>query len=256
METFIYERMWHHEGSHWWFRARREILTGLVRKWASPGARILDAGCGTGFIAEALRADYRVTLTDSAREALRFCSKRQLPGVRASLQRLPYESGIFDLVGCFDVLYHREARPLAATLGEIHRVLKPGGVIMVAEPAYQWLFGEADVLDHAAERFTASQLSHHLRAADFAVRRLGYFNTLLAPAIVAIRLLRRTRQWLWPTAKLATEFGHVSRPLNDALERVFRFEKTRVLRGGYSFGTSVICVSQKREQAPRAIDSS
>ena len=250
METFIYERMWQHEGSHWWFQARREILTGVARKWASPGARILDAGCGTGFIAEALHADYRVTLIDSAREALHFCLKRQLPAACASLQQLPFASGFFDLVGCFDVLYHREARPLAATLAEIHRVLKPGGVIVVAEPAHQWLFGEADVLDHAAERFTAFQLSRHLRAADFAVRREGYFNTLLAPAIVALRLLRRMWLRLWPTAEPSSEFGHVPKPLNEALRRVFLFEKARVLRGGYPFGVSVICVAQKGQQAP------
>ncbi len=251
MESFIYQRMWDYEQTHWWFRVRRDLLRQLVHKWAAPGARVLDAGCGTGFIADALRAEYRVALVDSAAEALGFCAKRELPGARASLQGLPFAKGSFDLVGCFDVLYHRQAQPLGATLKEIQRVLAPGGVLVTAEPAYQWLFGEADILDHAHERFTARQLAGHLEAAGFEVRQQGYFNTILAPAIMAARLLRRIWLRLWPSSKPSTEFGHVPDPLNRWLTRAFASEGPRVLRGGYPFGTSVLCVAQKEAGAAR-----
>lgn len=240
--------MWDHERTHWWFRARRDLLQQLVRKWAAPGGRVLDAGCGTGFIADALRADYRVALVDSAAEALDFCARRGLAGARASLQWLPYGSDSFDLVCCFDVLYHRQAQPLDVTLKEMHRVLGPGGVLVAAEPAYQWLFGEADILDHAHERFTARQLAGRLEAAGFEVRQRGYFNTVLAPAIMAVRLLRRVWLRLSPTSKPSTEFGHVPEPLNRWLERAFASEGPRMLRGGYPFGTSVLCVAQKEAQ--------
>jgi SAM-dependent methyltransferase len=246
MESFIYERMWLHEERHWWFRARREIVTALVREWAPAGGRILDAGCGTGFIAQALRAEYRVAVMDAAPEAVRLCAKRELPAARAALAQLPYASSTFDLVGCFDVLYHRAAWPLENTLGEIHRVLKSGGVLVAVEPAYQWLFGEADLLDHAQERFTSAGLSEHLRTAGFSVRKAGYFNTYLAPAIVVMRLLRRIWLRVWPWSKPSTEFGATPEPLNRLLEATLGAEKSRVVAGGYPFGVSVICVAQKK----------
>ncbi len=249
MESFIYERMWTNEESYWWFRARREILAAVVRNWASGGARILDAGCGTGFIAQVLREDYRVAVMDAAPEAVRFSMKRDLPATQASLAQLPYASESFDLVGCFDVLYHRAASPLATTLREIHRVLQPEGVLVTAEPAYQWLFGEAYVLDHARERFTAAGLAGHLREAGFTVRKAGYFNTYLAPAIIGMRLLRRIRLRVWPWSKRSTEFGATAEPLNRLFAAILCAEKSRVVQGGYPFGVSVICVAQKATQA-------
>jgi SAM-dependent methyltransferase len=246
VESLIYQLMWENEESHWWFRARRDILTAVVRAHTSPGARVLDAGCGTGFIAEALRNDRKVSLMDSSLEAVRFCRKRGLPAARASLRHLPYHSDTFDLVGCFDVLYHRAAQPLESTLRELQRVLRPGGVLVTVEPAYQWLFGEADVLDHAECRFTAPQLGRHLRQAGFGVRELGYFNTHLAPAIIGMRLLRRLWVRVWPWAEASAEFGKSSGALNRLLEAIFGSEKQRVLRGGYSFGISIIAIGEKR----------
>ncbi len=248
MESFIYERMRTYEESHWWFRARREIMVAVVHNWATVGARILDAGCGTGFIAQALRDEYRVAVTDAAPEAVHFSAKRGLPAARASLTQLPYAANTFDLVGCFDVLYHRAASPLVTTLKEIHRVLQPGGVLVTAEPAYQWLFGEADVLDHARERFTAAGLAERLCEAGFTVRKAGYFNTYLAPAIIAMRLLRRSWLRVWPWSKPATEFGATAQPLNRLFAAILCAEKSRVVRGGYPFGVSVICVAQKGRQ--------
>ncbi len=139
------------------------------------------------------------------------------------------------------------------TLREIHRVLKPEGVLVTAEPAYQWLFGEADVLDHARERFTAAGLAGHLREAGFSVRKARYFNTYLAPAIIGMRVLRRIWLRVSPWSKPSTEFGATVWPLNRLLEATFCAEKSRVVQGGYPFGTSVICVAQK---GTRGVDSS
>ena len=101
------------------------------------------------------------------------------------------------------------------------------------------------MLDHAEERFTSAGLSGRLRDAGFTVRKAGYFNTYLAPAIVGMRLLRRIWLRVWPSSEPSTEFGSTAEPLNRLLQATLGAEKSRVLKGGYPFGVSVICVAQK-----------
>ena len=50
MDRIVYDRMAAHDSTHWWYRARRDILADyLTRHAALPAdARILEIGCGTG----------------------------------------------------------------------------------------------------------------------------------------------------------------------------------------------------------------
>ena len=50
MERVVYDRMAELDSQHWWYRARREILSDLIAREARlpTNARILEIGCGTG----------------------------------------------------------------------------------------------------------------------------------------------------------------------------------------------------------------
>ena len=50
MDRVIYDRMAEHDATHWWYRARRDVLAALIRRKVNlaPAARILEIGCGTG----------------------------------------------------------------------------------------------------------------------------------------------------------------------------------------------------------------
>ena len=52
METVLYETFYEVERKHWWCVARRDILDAVTASVVSPGARLLDVGCGTGFFLE------------------------------------------------------------------------------------------------------------------------------------------------------------------------------------------------------------
>ena len=158
METNVQSKVLAVENDYWWFKVRREILVELTTKFVVPGSRALDLGCGTGFIAQKLIKYYDLSLVDSNKEALDICKDKGLCGINASIHHLPFEDSTFDLVYCFDVLYHRSVQPCERALNEIYRVLNKGGYFIVSEPAFSFLSNLEERTDYAAKRFTKKEI--------------------------------------------------------------------------------------------------
>jgi SAM-dependent methyltransferase len=122
-----YERA-HTTFAHW--------VEHLARRCA-PGARWLDLGCAYGYlVAEARAGGFRAVGVDVSAYALAKVAGSAPAAAgcvaRGVLERLPFPDGSFDVVSAFDVLEH-VVDPDAA-LREIHRLLRPGGVLVGATP--------------------------------------------------------------------------------------------------------------------------
>lgn len=94
--------------------------------------RVLDVGGGMGRMSVPLSKRHFVTLTDISDHMLDLAREHASPRLRlqrADARELPFEDGAFDYVLCIDVLPHIPEP--ADAIREAHRVLRPGGTLIV-----------------------------------------------------------------------------------------------------------------------------
>jgi SAM-dependent methyltransferase len=129
-----------HLRDRWWNDAFTSFLEETLRP--RPGKRILDVGCGTGMGEVSLSrlrlsqmqlfgVDLLVQRLRQAREATKGVNARASYAA-ADACRLPFLAGVFDSTYCVAVLQH--IRDIGQALGELARVTKPNGRILVVEP--------------------------------------------------------------------------------------------------------------------------
>jgi 2-polyprenyl-6-hydroxyphenyl methylase/3-demethylubiquinone-9 3-methyltransferase len=114
--------------------AADDIRWRAVRRCLEPlgGRRVLDLGCGKGRFAARLKgAGAEVVGLDLSAAMLAGASGLGIGRVRGSARRLPFASGSFDAVVAVEVFEHL-AEPDGA-LGEVLRVLRSGGVVVVVD---------------------------------------------------------------------------------------------------------------------------
>ena len=232
------------EERHWWYRGRRAVLDAVLDGLdLAPGARILDAGCGSGRNMVELARRGTVTGLELATASLQAARARGAGDVvPGSLDEpLPLGDAAFDLAVALDVLEHVEDD--RAALRELARVLAPGGLLVVTVPQYAWLWGEHDVLSHHHRRYTRPELLGRAAAAGLHPERVTAFNAALLGPIALMRMAQRAIERDQPSSDLGrTPQG----PVNAALERVLRAE-ARLIRAGRDLplGVSLLAVLRR-----------
>ncbi len=139
----------------WWQRRRHAIVLSMHR----PGGLTLDIGCGSSRIIEDLPGAVGL---DVALQKLRFMAARGCRTTRGSVFALPFRDGAFDEVVFSEVIEHIPVKPQC--LGEIRRVLRKGGRLIIGTPDYsrlfwvflEWFYGAA-----RPEAYAHQHISHY-----------------------------------------------------------------------------------------------
>ncbi|MGA9400062.1 class I SAM-dependent methyltransferase [Haladaptatus sp.] len=152
-----------------------DILREGLQQAERPIERIADVAGGTGRAVRAFDVDERFVV-DASSGMLAQAHARGLDCVRGDATRLPLDAESVDAVVISDALHH--IGDAKATLSEVERVLRPGGVVIIREfnPATvrgRLLVRGEHLLGMRSSFFTPDELARILHAADLVPRVRG-----------------------------------------------------------------------------------
>jgi SAM-dependent methyltransferase len=217
------------EDRHWWYRGRRTVLNRVIKDLGLPEhARILDAGCGSGRNMVELSRYGTVSAIELSPASVALARERHAGEVvEGSVLEMPYADASFELAASLDVIEHLEDD--VAALRELRRVVAPGGALLATVPAYQWLWSGHDEINHHFRRYTRASLARVGEQAGWREVRTTYFNSLLLPIAILLRVLERFSRR--PTES-SLDLWVPPEPMNWLLERPLALEAALIARGG------------------------
>ena len=228
------------ERSHFWFVARRGLIERLLRRFTPPsGTMAIDVGSGTGSFADGLaRSGFRVLALDVRPEGLRRLRETDSPAWAAMglCTDLPVAAGAADIVLTFDVLEHTDDE---VSLGEIARVLRPGGIVVITVPAMPWLWSSRDEDAGHLRRYSRRGLLSLVERAGLEPLDVRFYQFLLLPLLLATRVAGRR----WSESQRVEE--EPSRWLNRLLLTISTIEVAMSDVIPWPAGSSLAAVGRK-----------
>jgi SAM-dependent methyltransferase len=241
------DEMFQLEDKSFWFQHRSACIVDLVRAFP-PGGPILDVGGGNGCVSHALETHgFPSVLVEPAEQGARNGLRRGLARVVCgTLEAAEFLNASVRAVGMFDVLEHVDDE--RALLGEIRRVLVPGGKLYLAVPAYRWLWSADDDFAGHFRRYTLRRLGGLLDRGGFRVLFASYFFSPLPLPIFFSRCvpswlgIRRGRGGRLPVEEFQPRPSLATRALCRLLaqEREWLRRRRRL-----SFGSSCLVAAEK-----------
>lgn len=229
----------------WYYRALHRHVRRALRRNLPATAEILDAGCGTGGLLRSLRCmepGWRLTGLDLSSLAAGLARERAgVEVVEGSVLQLPFADGRYDAIVSCDVLCQVE-NP-AAALREFVRCLKPGGVVVLTMPAYQWMYSYHDRQVSNLRRYTRGETLALLRSAGLEPRGSTYWSMLTLPLAV----LRRK---VFPPRAPASDVLLYPAPVEAIFNGMMQLEHWWMDAGaGLPCGSSLVAIGRKPGRA-------
>jgi len=236
-----YATMFRVEETHWWYKALHRLifqtLEAELPNWREK--EIVDVGCGTGAILKQLGNPEKNVGIDLAPEAISFCRQRGLNNVRqGDIRALPFADASFDAVICSSVLYHEWVSDVGEAVQEMHRILRPGGALLINVPAFPFLHSAHDEAVMTARRFRKREIRQLLQKQNFKIRRLTYWTTFLFPLAIAARTLGGS--------KMGRDFETLGASLSQRVFGQIMALELRLLRDiSLPIGVALLAVARK-----------
>lgn len=240
MELEEYARIADAEQRHWWYRTMPALMRAVLGDRLRPGLRILDAGCGPGANFGWLAPYGEVVGVDYSQEAVRLANQRhpEMHALVADITDLPFEDASFDLALELTVL--ALVPDDARAVSELARVTRPGGAVLLMEPAIPRLRRDHDEVNRVLRRYRLAELENLAERAGLGVRRATYANSFLVPPAAALALAHKVKR---PGAGSTSDFERDR--LGGLFGALAAAERRVLARRDVPFGLSAIVVAER-----------
>lgn len=233
--------------NYFWHQARRTLIDDLFRlvfKNHDDKRLILEIGCGTGYQIPVLKKWGRVEGLDINPEAVNIATRNGLDVKVRDIEKDDIGGNSFDVIGLFDVLEHIEHD--RETIKKIHSSLKNTGWLFLTVPAYNFMFSDHDrAMDHF-RRYNKKKLISLLQESGFQVITSGYWNSLLFPGILLMRLIKKFFSLFIKKELPKSEASSLPSLINSFLYKVLMFENFLIRKNiKLPYGLSIFVIAKK-----------
>jgi ubiquinone/menaquinone biosynthesis C-methylase UbiE len=246
-----YEKMYAQENSYWWFQGRQKILFRMLEKYnllENSDSCVLDIGCGTGLILDEISTRSKAIGFDFSRKALSFCKKRGLENLLCgNVKHLPIADSSLDLVLALDIMEHIDDD--TAMMKEIHRVLKPGGNILITVPAHKYLWSDHDEALHHFRRYSKNGFRKIIKENGFTIKKYSYVISFTFFPILIFRMIQKLIHRIIPSKAPKTHIIILPKRINSLLIGILDFEGILLEHINLPVGVSLLCVAEKKSHS-------
>ncbi len=247
MDQRILVRLAEQVRAHPWWRSRTRLARWLLRseRVLAP-ARLLDAGCGWGSTFLALESDgYQITGSDISRQMLERLDGEQRRLAVCDLTQATPVNETFEAVLAMDVIEHIDDDVAAAR--QLHRFLRPGGLLILSVPARPELYGEFDSVQGHRRRYTADALKTTLESAGFTSIRVLWWGQLIYFLIRRQRNLKKGIPGETPDQTYSRYLELPGYPVRWLVDAAFCLDRWLTRWGLCRTGTSLLAVAHRPE---------
>ena len=242
MDIQMYRIFFEIQKKHWWFTSKKEIILDTIARYSNlkPESAILDIGCGSGLMLNALEEIGNTSGMDMSDDAIQFSQEIFKGSIKKGFlpNNVPYPENQFDLITALDVIEHIDDD--VQSLRTIRSLLTQNGTAIITVPAYMFLWSHFDELNEHKRRYTLPELKDKLELADLRIEKISYYNTLLFPIAYLVRKLNNLLG-----RDGASDIDMPGKSVNTILTKIFSSEKSLLRFCNLPFGVSILAVVKK-----------
>lgn len=240
----MFDELAEYEGRNWWFQSRNKIILWAIKKFANDFEKMLEVGCGTGFVLDAIHKEYKnasLVGTEYYEEGLVYAKQRVPLAKFTQLDATTMkDSEVYDIVGAFDVLEHIDDD--VKVISNLSCAIKKQGYLIITVPQHKWLWSSSDEAACHVRRYDRNDLISKIHKTGMEVKLITSFVSILLPLMALSRFKMKLNN---KRTDPMSEFK-IARWLNLVLEVVMNLE-IFMLRNGIRMpcGGSLLLVAKK-----------